>query len=184
VKKIVLFIGIIVAAGVIITPLYMRSKDKALSPEGKVVYESGRHHLVIFYSRPYKKDRLIFGGLVPFDRVWRTGANEATVFSTDEDIHINGKLLQSGRYQLLTIPHEDRWTVIFNSDIPGWGINLQTGVVYHNKKADVVVTDVPVQKHKTATEQFTISFVEMDSKLNLSFEWDDTEVFVPIELVK
>jgi len=182
VKKIFLVIGIIVAAGVIITPLYFRNQDKALSPEAKVVYESEPHKLVVFYSRPYKKGRAIFGGLVPFNQVWRTGANEATVFSTDEAIHVNGQLLQSGRYQLLTIPHENHWTVIFNSDIPGWGINLQTGEVYHNKRADVLVIDVPVRKKKTATEQFTIAIAEVDAKLNLSFEWDDTQVMVPIEL--
>ncbi|NOS92414.1 MAG: DUF2911 domain-containing protein [Cyclobacteriaceae bacterium] len=181
-KKILLIIGIIVAAGVIITPLYIRSKDKALSPEGKVVYETGQHHLIVFYSRPYKKDRLIFGGLVPYDQVWRTGANEATVFSTDEDIHINGKLLRSGRYQLLTIPHEDHWTIIFNSDIPGWGINLQTGEVYHNKRADVLITEVPVTKKTSSVEQFTISIGETDAKVNLALEWDDVQVVVPIEL--
>lgn len=181
-KKILLIIGIIVAAGVMIIPMYFRSQDKALSPEGKVVYESGEHQLAVFYSRPYKRGRLIFGGLVPFDRLWRTGANEATVFSTDEDIHINDKLLQSGRYQLLTIPHKDHWTIIFNSDIPGWGINLQTNEVYHNKRADVLITDVPVQKLKTTTEQFTIAMAEADAKLNLYFEWDDTQVIVPIEL--
>ncbi|MBI3218852.1 MAG: DUF2911 domain-containing protein [Bacteroidetes bacterium] len=181
-KKILLIIGIIVAAGVIIIPMYFRSQDKALSPESKVVYENGEHQLAVFYSRPYKRGRLIFGGLVPYDQVWRTGANEATVFSTDEDIHINGQLLQSGRYQLLTIPHEDRWTIIFNSDIPGWGINLQTGEVYHNKRADVLITEVPVIKKTSSVEQFTISIGETNAKVNLSFEWDDTQVLVPIEL--
>lgn len=181
-KKILLIIGIIVAAGVIIIPMYFRSQDKALSPEGKVVYESGKHQLAVFYSRPYKRGRLIFGGLVPFDRLWRTGANEATVFSTDEDILINGKLLQSGRYQLLTIPHENHWTIIFNSDIPGWGINLQTNEVYHNKRADVLITDVPVTKKPSSLEQFTISIGETDGKVNLAFEWDGTQVIVPIEL--
>lgn len=181
-KKILLIIGIIVAAGVIIIPMYFRSQDKALSPESKVVYESGEHQLAVFYSRPYKRGRLIFGGLVPYDQVWRTGANEATVFSTDEDIHINGQLLQSGRYQLLTIPHKDHWTIIFNSDIPGWGINLQTNEVYHNKRADVLITDVPVTKKQSSLDQFTILIGETDGRVNLAFEWDDTQVLVPIEL--
>jgi hypothetical protein len=81
VKKVLLIIAIVVAAGAIITPMYIRNKDKALSPEDNVVYGSDPHKLVVFYSRPYNKGRSIFGGLVPYDQVWRTGANNATIFS-------------------------------------------------------------------------------------------------------
>ncbi len=103
---------------------YDRYATKAYSPEETVTYEENSLDLEVFYNRPYKKDRVIFGGLVPYGQVWRTGANEATTFSTNEDLLIDGSTLEAGKYTLWTIPMENSWKVIFNSKMYPWGINL------------------------------------------------------------
>jgi hypothetical protein len=82
------------------------------------------------YSRPYKKRREIFGKLLPYGQVWRTGANEATIFDVKQDIKIGDKSLKAGKYTLWTIPNADKWTVILNSETGQWGTN-------YNEKKDV-----------------------------------------------
>jgi hypothetical protein len=168
------------ALGLIGISFYVRYKEKSLSPERKAKFEGAGFSVYVQYSAPYKKGRKIFGGLVPYGELWRTGANEATVFATDNPITIQGQKIPNGRYHLVTIPHPDHWTVILNSDIPGWGIDIESGVIYHNPKEDVLVVDVPVQSLPSVAEQFNISFEKMASGVYLIFRWDDVLVAVPI----
>jgi hypothetical protein len=98
--------------------------DKASRPSppmtasGKV----GGATVTINYSSPSVKGRKIFGELVPFDKVWRAGANEATIFETDKDIMVEGKKLAAGKYSLYAIPGEKEWSFFFNSETGQWGI--------------------------------------------------------------
>lgn len=183
-KKIVLvvgvLIGIVLVAGVVMLSRN-RARDKALSPESRVTLTDDEVSVGIIYCRPYKRGRQIFGGLVPYGQLWRTGANEATVFSTSTDIQMNGQKLESGRYQLVTIPNPDKWTIILNSDIPGWGIEQSTGKTYHNTEADVLVFEVPVEKTNNPLEQFTISLNKEDEKISMALQWDSTRVRFPIK---
>jgi hypothetical protein len=181
-KKVWLALGVLIGIaflGIAIYGIQLRKQTKALSPEAKTVYASDDLELAVFYSRPFKKGRKIFGDLVPYGELWRTGANEATVFATSKDILVDGRILKRGRYQVITVPYPDHWSIIINSDIPGWGINTENGKVYHNIKEDVLVFDAPVTKQTTFTEQFTISIDENPS-LALSFLWDSTKVTVPL----
>ncbi len=91
------------------------------SPPAEVKGKIGKAEIMIAYSSPAVKDREIWGGLVPYGKVWRTGANEATVFETSADINVNGSNLPAGKYGLFTIPGEKSWTVIFNSVSDQWG---------------------------------------------------------------
>ena len=91
------------------------------SPAAEAKGKIGQAEILISYSSPGVKDRQIWGGLVPYDKVWRTGANEATVFETSADLNINGSLLPAGKYGFFTIPGEQTWTVIFNSVYDQWG---------------------------------------------------------------
>jgi len=185
-KKIWLGVGVLIGIaflGVAIYSIRLRSQTKTLSPEAKVAYDNSDLELTVFYCRPSKKGREIFGGLVPFGELWRTGANEATVFACNHDVLINGQRIESGRYQLITIPNPDHWTFILNSDLPGWGINTESGKVYHNLKTDVLVLDVPVIKQTIPTEQFTIAFEEDKESLLLSLVWDSTKVVIPIQRI-
>lgn len=96
-------------------------KSKRASPPAKVEQTVSDADIVIDYSQPSVKGRDIYGDLVPYGEVWRTGANEATTFETDKDLEIQGKTLPAGKYALFTIPGEDEWTIIFNEEHEQWG---------------------------------------------------------------
>ncbi len=157
---------------------FMMARTKAHSPQETVTYNQNDLQLSVAYSRPYKKGRDIFGGLEPYGEVWRTGANEATVFSTSQDLRIDGQPLPAGTYTLWTIPTARQWTVMFNEKSYDWGLNFD-GTSPYDPAADVVSVDVPVQAPATSTEQFTIRFTE--APLAMVLEWDDAQVSVPIE---
>jgi len=97
--------------------------DKSARPSPPAEVSSTVHgaNLKIAYSSPSVKGRVIWGDLVPYGKVWRTGANEATVFETDKDIKINGEKLAAGKYALFTIPGEKEWVFIFNAVWDQWG---------------------------------------------------------------
>lgn len=135
--------------------------------------------MAVFYNRPYKKDRVIFGELVPYGEVWRTGANEATTFTTTKDIQFGGQQLPAGSYTLWTIPGQEEWTVIINSKQYSWGVNFQAQAS-RDPEADVLQVKVPVQRTETPVEQFTIDFMEEAGNTALVLMWDDTKVSVPL----
>ena len=114
-----LFMILLVAAYV--SANAQNDKANRPSPPGEAIGTIGKAEIKVSYSSPGVKERTIWGELVPYDKVWRTGANEATVFETSNDIHINGSKLPAGKYGLFTIPGKNTWTVIFNSDWDQWG---------------------------------------------------------------
>lgn len=156
----------------------MQANTKKHSPEDTVVYTQGEMEMSVFYNRPSKKGRDIFGGLVPYGEVWRTGANEATTFETNRDITFGGQPLPAGKYTLWTIPGPNTWTVIINDKMYGWGVGFQGAS--REAEYDVLKVDVPVQKLDQVVEQFTIAF-EQQNGLALTLMWDQTKVAVPIE---
>jgi hypothetical protein len=122
-KKFLIVAGVAVALLIIlgvVAKFFVNQHDKSFSPEEEVAFTSSDLNIRVFYNRPFKKGREIFGGLVPYDKVWRTGANEATTFETSKDLLIEGKTLKKGKYSLWTIPGEETWKVIFNSEFGQW----------------------------------------------------------------
>lgn len=109
----------------------------------------------IDYHSPGVKGRKIWGGLVPYDKVWRTGADEATIFTTSKDITIGGKTLKAGKYSLYTVPGEKEWKVIFNSQTGQWGIKMD-GSTTDDASKDVLVTTVTPMKSTSMNERFKI----------------------------
>ncbi len=91
------------------------------SPPASTEFKVGTATIKISYSAPSVKGREIWGKLVPYDQVWRTGANEATTFETDQDIKVEGQALPKGKYALFTIPGKDEWVIIFNKKAEQWG---------------------------------------------------------------
>ena len=160
-----------------------RQATKAYSPEETVVYQDQNLELEVFYNRPSKKDREIFGDLVPYGQVWRTGANEATTFSTNKDILVDGSLLPAGKYTLWTIPGETSWKVIFNSKMYPWGIDNQKKP-YRDPAFDALVLEVPTHKPDSQLEQFSIFFERGNDFVLLNLAWDQTEVTVPLTTTK
>lgn len=175
--------SLIVVGGIVIILFglyqWMISNTKKHSPEDTIEYVDGDLTIEVFYNRPSKKEREIFGKLVPFGEVWRTGANEASTMETNKELTIDGKTLPVGKYTLWTIPNEDSWQVIFNSKMYGWGINFD-GTAIKEDEADVLTITVPVEKLTNVVEQFTISFDDASNGTALNLAWDDVKVSVPI----
>lgn len=175
------FLGLVIVSAVImLSYIIYKNNTKAFSPEDTVEFSSGDLNLEVFYNRPYKKERLIFGGLVPYNEVWRTGANEATTFFTSKDILVDGSLLPKGTYTLWTIPMKDSWKIIFNSEMYPWGITAD-GAPSRLPEYDVLTVEVPVRKLANSVEQFTIFFEEKQGLINFNFAWDQTLVRVPLK---
>jgi len=156
---------------------YMKSRTKKASPEEVVTFKLDDATITIAYSRPSKKDRVIFGELVPYDQVWRTGANEATTFTTDKDLKVGEAPLSAGTYTLWTIPHPKSWVVIFNSKMYPWGVTYE-GDAQRDASADVARVEVPVEVPNEPAEQFTIAVEGTPAALTL--RWDKAQVSVPL----
>jgi hypothetical protein len=135
-------------------------------------------YLKITYSQPQKRGREIFGNLVPYGKVWRTGANEATEITTTKDITINNILLKAGTYSLFSIPDKEKWTIIINSEPGLWGS------YNYNQKLDVFRFDVAVQRiDKPLYEIFTLQLNQQNSVAELLILWDDVKVSIPIKFL-
>jgi hypothetical protein len=162
-KKIILLIALFISTTTI-------AQDKPASPKDTVTSKIGNASVEVVYSKPSAKGRKVMGDLVPFGEVWRTGANEATTISFDKGVTIEGQKLAAGKYSLFTIPGENEWTIIINSDPKQWG-------AYKYKKEKDVLR-VTVKPTKTNfTETFTIAV----EKSGLSLKWEETEVNVSIK---
>ena len=130
----------------------------------------------VTYSRPQKKGRDIFGGIVPFGKVWRTGANEATEIKIYQDITIGGKRLKAGTYSLFSIPGEEEWTLIFNSDLDFWG------AYSYKEQNDVLRVTANARQIEATVEAFVIQFdSSSENKAKLILALDRTMVEVPVE---
>ena len=181
-KKILLAIGVLI---VIVAAYlgYLMLTTKSHSPAAVAEHRDGDFLIQVNYSRPYKKERLIFGpasegALVPFGEKWRTGANEATEVGVSHDVVIDGRPLKAGRYSLYTIPGASAWTVVFNSKLEYWGAQL-SGDPF-DETLDVLRVPASVQTGMPVQEQFTISFEEADGGVNMHFDWDDTRATLVI----
>jgi hypothetical protein len=130
----------------------------------------------VTYSRPEKKGREVMGKLVPYDKVWRAGANEATEIKFYQDIELGGKKVKAGSYSLFTIPAEKEWTVILNSDLDYWG------AYSYNAKNDVLRVTAPVSALNDTVENFSIQFESKGEKQGvMKLAWDKTKVEVPFK---
>lgn len=180
-KKFLIFfaIGVVVITILVLVVNYIQLKnEKSYSPEEEVFYSDGELKLKVFYNRPYKKNREIFGALIPYGKVWRTGANEATIFETNKTITIEGKKLNPGKYSFWTIPDSTTWTVIFNSESGQWGINHK-GEANRNPDLDVLTVPVHAATQDRVFEQFTIAFEKVGEEAEMVLLWDNTVVAVP-----
>lgn len=142
-------------------------KSKRPSPPATATAVVNGTTVTIDYSRPSLKGRKIFGELEPYGKVWRTGANEATTFTVDKPVKINGKALPAGKYGLFTIPTATTWTVIF-SKVPN-----QWGAFKYKEADDALRVTVPAKKLAAPVEVFDIT---VDKAGQVALKWDMTEV--------
>lgn len=136
-------------------------------------------YVKVTYCQPRKRGREIFGKLVPYGEVWRTGANEATEITFTRDLFINGTLVVAGTYSLFTIPGKDTWTVILNKDLGLWGS------YNYNPKMDALRFMIPVQNTGPETyEAFTIQFDQRNSVADILLLWDKTKISIPVQFIE
>ncbi len=185
-KIVIWIVGILIILALLFTfvlgPMLKKSTKKH-SPEVTEIYTADDLEIELFYSSPGKKDRVIFGELVPYNEVWRTGANEATTFATNKDLMIDGKTLPAGKYTLWTIPTEKDWQIIFNDKMYSWGVRWQDAKAIREPEHDALVTTAVVSESLTTQENFTIKVVESPAKeMVLMFSWDRVVVPLPMEV--
>lgn len=177
-KKVIVIAGIVVAV-IAVSMVGLRMYTKSFSPQDKVDYTKDNIDVSVSYGRPFKKDRVIFGGLVPYDKVWRTGANEPTIFTTNVDLKIGDEVLSKGEYAIFTVPGRESWQIIFNNTIPSWGVDLSGEPANDPTTQELVVEVAPINT-KNMFEQFTIAFEEMHDEIDMVLMWDQTLVVVPM----
>jgi hypothetical protein len=126
------------------------------------------------YSSPRMKGRKIYGGLVPFGEVWRTGANEATTFVTSADVTVGGKAVPAGSYTIFTVPNADKWTLIVNKKTGEWGIP------YKYESDELVRVDMKVSKLPSPVENFAIAYDKAGNGCTMRIDWESTRASVGI----
>lgn len=172
IKKLLLCAGIWAAC---YTTNAQQLRTPAPSPAQTIKQDFGLSSIELSYSRPSMKGRKVFGDLVPFGKVWRTGANQATILTFGEEVTIGGTKIPAGKYGLLSIPDKDAWTLI---------ISKQTDVTSpaaYKQDMDVVRVNVKPMTSTNTHETFTMQFQNVKpSSVDLNIAWDKTMVTLPI----
>ena len=159
------FLLVAVAACFMTLPTLAQTKQRT-SPKAEVSGTVGGANVDIVYCRPSADKRKIMGELVPFGKVWRTGANAATTIEFDKPVKIEGKSIPAGKYALFTIPNENEWIIILNKDFN------QQGAYNYDEGKDVLRVSVKPKKTGQHIETFTIT----PEKDKVSLKWENTEV--------
>ncbi len=147
----------------------------------------------VCYSRPFARDRLVFGGIVPWDTLWRTGANEPTIIRLSQAAEIAGLAVEPGKYSLYTVPSEDQWVLVVNASTSQWGQtrdqpmadggtsnNAYTAAVQAEEVGRASISTVEIE----FTEQFEAVFgAPTGQSVDLFFDWENTRLVVPIRFV-
>lgn len=149
--------------------------DRKFAPE-RNLGESA--FIKVIFSRPQKKGREVFGGMVKYDKVWRLGANETTEMKVYQDIKIGGETLIKGTYAVFAIPTANEWTIIFNADLDEWGHYS------YKEEHDVLRVKASVKLNDIIVEAFSIQFEDSaNNKAMMRFAWDTVIVELPIEII-
>lgn len=153
-----------------------QDKSKRPSPPGTAdfTFADGKK-VTIDYSRPLVKGRKIDGGLVPYNEVWRTGANEATALKTDTDLVIGGTPVPAGSYTIYSLRTPDSWKLIINKQTGQWG-------TVYNQDQDLARVDMKVSRTPSAVEQFTMNFEKTGGdSANLVLDWENLRGSVEVK---
>lgn len=151
-----------------------QDKSKRPSPPASATCKfTDGQSITVDYSSPRAKGRKIMGDLVPFGKVWRTGANEATSFVTTANLSIGGTAVPAGKYTMYTVPGEKSWKLVINKQTGQWGTE-------YDQKQDLGRMDMEVSKTSGPVENFTISFHEMGKGCHMYLDWENTRATVEI----
>lgn len=146
----------------LLTVTFVNAQDKPASPAAIAIGKINGANITINYSSPSVKGRKIWGELVPFNKVWRAGANEATTFETDKDLIIEGSKLPAGKYSFFVIPNEKECVIIFNKEAKQWG------AYKYNEKEDQLRVTVKQQIADSSTERLVYTI----NTNNIVLSWE------------
>ena len=150
-------------------------KMPAPSPGQTIKQDFALGTIEVKYNRPVAKGRKVFGDLVPFNKLWRTGANAATIIKFTDAVEIKGKRIDTGSYALYTIPGTDTWEIILNKGVTNWGVDG------YKESEDVARFKVEPIKMSNKLESFTMQFAEVKAEsCELQIMWEKTTVTIPI----
>jgi Protein of unknown function (DUF2911) len=172
-KKIIL--SVIVFTCYTLNNIIAQVKIPAPSPTQTIKQDFGMGSIEVTYSRPNTKGRKIFGDLVPYNKLWRTGANAATKIVFTDAVELGGKKLDSGTYVLYTIPNMDSWEVVINKGLTNWGVDG------YKESEDVIRFRAEPVKNKPSVETLTIQFTNIKPEsCDLQIMWAKTAISIPV----
>ena len=172
-KKIIVF-----SFALIVLNSYAQITTPKASPLAKIEQKVGLADIIISYSRPGKKDRVVFGDVVPYGEIWRFGANENTKITSSESLIFGKDTLKAGTFAIFTKPNKDKWEVYFYTETTNWG----TPEKWDDQKVALKMT-APVTALNDVVENLTISFDNLqNSGATLQFSWDKTRINIPFAL--
>ncbi len=161
---------------VVFLPLFGQISTPAPSPVGKLEQKVGLGTITIEYSRPSKKDRIVFGDLVPYGKTWRTGANASTKVTFSDDVEVGGIKVAKGTYALFTIPGENEWDVILYSDLTSWGVPEPYDVTKEVAHIKVTPELIPY-----TVETFLIDVNDLrNESASINLVWETTMVTIKL----
>jgi hypothetical protein len=172
-KKTLLILGALMFCSVVFA---QNNKASRPSPPATASGKIKDANVTINYSSPAVKGRKIWGDLVPYDKAWRAGANEATIFTTDKALEVEGQKLPAGKYSLFAIPGEKEWSFIFNSETGQWGIK-NTGEANFDPAKTVLTVKAKPKKSDKFQERLTYEI----EKKGFELKWENLEVPVSIK---
>ncbi len=176
--KRIVFLAVFLVA---LVSVAVAQKDKSQRPsppaQAQCKFSDGKT-VTVDYSSPRTKGRKIFGELVPYGEVWRTGANEATSFVTTANLTAGNVSIPAGNYTIFTIPNQDKWTFIVNKKTGEWGIP------YKYESDEVGRTDMKVGRTGMPVENFTIAFDQQGSSCTMNISWESTKASVQLTEAK
>jgi len=167
----------LVILGCLIMTETLSAQKPLLSPRDSAEIAINGNKISVNYGRPSMRGRTIMGELVPFNKVWRTGANEATAFETDADLEIAGIRLPHGSYTLYTLPSETTWKLIINKQTGQWG-------TVYNADLDFSRVNLRKKKLKTAVEKFLITLKQTGTNEGImTLEWENTSLSISFKVL-
>jgi hypothetical protein len=165
-----------ILAILVVSNLNAQPGQQKQSPKMTATGKIGQANVTITYCSPSVRGRKIWGELVPYNKVWRSGANEATLIETDKDLMVEGKKLPAGKYSLYTIPGEKEWQIIINSQTGQWGIE-RSGETTRKPEKDVLVVTVKSKRSSAMVESLNYTI----GKKGIELKWENLEVPVSVK---
>ena len=172
-KKFALLTTLLFVVAVLASAQQDKSKRPSPPASAECKFADGKS-VKIDYSSPRAKGRKIFGDLVPYGQIWRTGANESTTFVTDSDITVGGQKVPAGSYTIFTVPEAGKWTLVISKKTGEWGTD------YPGPSEDLTRAPMTVSKTSGPVENFTISFDQAGNKCTLHADWENTRASVDV----